>query len=62
MDLKNLEEPLFRMLRNVPIGFRGEKILEVMADREIPFQRATWYIKIVRLNELVCYGNHDTFH
>ena len=53
LDLKKIDEPLHKLLRNAPIGYRGDKILDILSEREIPLQRASWYIKIVRLNEIV---------
>jgi hypothetical protein len=45
--------PLGMLARNVPHGFKGEKLLETLAIKQVPFLRATWYIKIVGLSEMV---------
>lgn len=45
--------PLRKLARNVPHGFKGEKLLETLASKQVPFLRATWYIKIVGLSEMV---------
>lgn len=45
--------PLRKLARNVPHGFKGEKLLETLAIKQVPFLRATWYIKIVGLSEMV---------
>ncbi|KAI9267828.1 hypothetical protein BY458DRAFT_511485 [Sporodiniella umbellata] len=44
--------PLRKLARNVPHGFKGEKLLETLATKQVPFLRATWYIKIVGLSEM----------
>ncbi|KAI8985141.1 hypothetical protein BDB01DRAFT_850197 [Pilobolus umbonatus] len=44
--------PLRKLMRNVPHGFKGEKLLETLAAKHVPFLRATWYIKIVGLSEM----------
>ncbi|KAF9994218.1 RNA polymerase II mediator complex subunit, partial [Entomortierella chlamydospora] len=36
----------------VPHGFKSEKLLESLAQRQVPMLRATWYIKIVALSEM----------
>ncbi|KAI8372975.1 uncharacterized protein BYT42DRAFT_501141 [Radiomyces spectabilis] len=43
---------LRKLARNVPHGFKGEKLLETLAARQVPFLRATWYIKVVGLSEM----------
>lgn len=45
--------PLKQLARNVPHGFKGDKLLETLAAKQVPFLRATWYIKIVGLSEMV---------
>ncbi|RCI02228.1 RNA polymerase II mediator complex subunit, partial [Rhizopus stolonifer] len=44
--------PLRKLARNVPHGFKGEKLLEALASKQVPFLRATWYIKTVGLSEM----------
>ncbi|KAI8979595.1 hypothetical protein BDF20DRAFT_870542 [Mycotypha africana] len=44
--------PLRKLARNVPHGFKGEKLLETLAAKQVPFSRATWYIKLVGLSEM----------
>ncbi|KAG0946548.1 hypothetical protein G6F57_003198 [Rhizopus arrhizus] len=44
--------PLRKLAKNVPHGFKGEKLLETLATKQVPFLRATWYIKIVGLSEM----------
>jgi len=43
---------LRRLSKSVPHGFKAEKLLETLAQRQVPMLRATWYIKIVALSEL----------
>ena len=52
-DLANSTIPLCRLTRNVPHGFKNERLLETLAAKQGPFLRATWYIKIVGLSEMV---------
>ncbi|CEP10050.1 hypothetical protein [Parasitella parasitica] len=51
-DLAGGIVPLKRLASNVPHGFKGEKLLETLAAKQVPFLRATWYIKIVGLSEM----------
>ncbi|KAG0305990.1 RNA polymerase II mediator complex subunit [Dissophora globulifera] len=39
-------------ITGVPHGFKSEKLLETLAQRQVPMLRATWYIKIVALSEM----------
>ncbi|KAF9335702.1 RNA polymerase II mediator complex subunit [Podila minutissima] len=43
---------LRKLSKSVPHGFKSEKLLEVLAQRQVPMLRATWYIKIVALSEM----------
>ncbi|KAF8928477.1 RNA polymerase II mediator complex subunit [Dissophora ornata] len=43
---------LRRLSKSVPRGFKSEKLLEALAQRQVPMLRATWYIKIVALTEM----------
>ncbi|KAI1317908.1 RNA polymerase II mediator complex subunit [Mortierella claussenii] len=43
---------LRRLSKSVPHGFKSEKLLETLAQRQVPMLRATWYIKIVALSEM----------
>lgn len=52
-DLANPTKPLNKLARNAPHGFKNEKLLETLAAKQVPFLRATWYIKIVGLSEMV---------
>ncbi|KAL1916568.1 uncharacterized protein VTP21DRAFT_5759 [Calcarisporiella thermophila] len=51
-DLAGGIVPLRKLARNVPHGFKGERLLEALAQRQVPLLRATWYIKVVGMNEL----------
>ncbi|ORZ24760.1 hypothetical protein BCR42DRAFT_343237 [Absidia repens] len=51
-ELANGAVPLRTLSRNVPHGYKGEKLLETLAARQVPFLRATWYIKVVGLSEM----------
>eukprot|EP01133_Synstelium_polycarpum_P008380 gene8380-9850_t len=43
-------EPLQKLAQHVPHGYKGETLLKMFLDNQIPLIRATWYTKIV-------YGN-----
>lgn len=45
--------PLSKLARSVPHGYKGERLLETLAARQVPFLRATWFIKVVGLSEMV---------
>ncbi|KAI9307637.1 hypothetical protein BJ944DRAFT_261581 [Cunninghamella echinulata] len=51
-ELANGTVTLRKLARNVPHGYKGEKLLETLATRQVPFLRAIWYIKIVGLSEM----------
>jgi Transcription mediator complex subunit Med12 len=55
-DLAEGVVPLRKLARNVPHGFKGEKLLDTLAAKQVPFMRATWYIKIVGMNEMVSFS------
>lgn len=52
-ELANGAVPLQKLSKNVPHGYKGEKLLETLAARQVPYLRATWYIKVVGLSEMV---------
>lgn len=45
-------EPLQKLSLNVPHGSKGEALLKVLVEKEVPLMRATWYIKVIYLNML----------
>ncbi|ORX59031.1 hypothetical protein DM01DRAFT_1318605 [Hesseltinella vesiculosa] len=51
-ELANGVAPLRKLAKGVPHGYKGDKLLEMLAAKQIPFLRATWYIKIVGLSEM----------
>ncbi|KAG0046967.1 RNA polymerase II mediator complex subunit, partial [Linnemannia elongata] len=52
--------PLRRLSKSVPHGFKAEKLLEALAQRQVPMLRATWYIKIVALSEMQAQRNRPS--
>ncbi|KAG0270717.1 RNA polymerase II mediator complex subunit, partial [Linnemannia exigua] len=52
--------PLRRLSKSVPHGFKSEKLLEALAQRQVPMLRATWYIKIVALSEMQAQRNRPS--
>ncbi|KAI8149564.1 hypothetical protein BJV82DRAFT_504484 [Fennellomyces sp. T-0311] len=51
-ELASGTQSLRKLARNVPHGFKGEKLLETLAARQVPFLRAAWCIKVVGLSEM----------
>lgn len=43
---------LRRLSKSVPHGFKSDKLLDTLAQRQVPLLRASWYIKIVALSEM----------
>jgi hypothetical protein len=52
-ELADNSVPLLKLSKNVPHGFKGEKLLEMLVNRKIESSRATWYIRLIGLNEIV---------
>ncbi|CAH7686244.1 hypothetical protein BY996DRAFT_4576748 [Phakopsora pachyrhizi] len=51
-DLADGSVPLLKLSKNVPHGFKGEKLLEMLVNRRIDATRATWYIRLIGHNEV----------
>ncbi|KAA1087203.1 RNA polymerase II mediator complex subunit [Puccinia graminis f. sp. tritici] len=51
-ELADSSVPLLKLSKNVPHGFKGEKLLEMLVSRKIDSSRATWYIRLIGLNEI----------
>jgi hypothetical protein len=52
--LAKLDDSLHAMGKTAPNGFQGSQLIRSLAANDVPFLRATWYIKIVHLNEVSC--------
>jgi hypothetical protein len=52
-ELADDSVPLLKLSRNVPHGFKGQKLLEMLVSRKIECSQATWYIRVIGLNEIV---------
>lgn len=52
-DLANANVPLAKLAKSVPHGYRGEKLLEMLIQRNVPVNRAAWYIQVVGASEIV---------
>lgn len=53
-ELADPKVPLLKLSKNVPHGFKGEKLLEMLVQRRVDPARAVWYIQLIGLNEIVC--------
>ncbi|PLW25474.1 hypothetical protein PCASD_24991 [Puccinia coronata f. sp. avenae] len=51
--------PLLKLSKNVPHGFKGEKLLEMLVSRKIECSRATWYIQLIGLDEINAQRNKN---
>jgi hypothetical protein len=52
-DLSNPAIPLEKLSRNVPHGYKGDKLLEMLCNRRVPVERAGWYIRAIGGIEIV---------
>ena len=43
--------------KGVPHGYKGESLLNELNQFQIPFLRATWFIKVIQLNSRKSCGN-----
>ena len=51
-DLANPTIPL-QKLGSIPHGYKGEKLLEILLLKEVPINRAIWYIRALGAAEIV---------
>jgi len=58
-ELADTSVPLLKLSKNVPHGFKGEKLLEMLVSRKIDSSRATWYIRLIGLNEINAQRNKN---
>lgn len=52
-DLANPSIPLSKLSKNVPHGYRGEKLLDMIFARKVLVERAVWYIRAIGAIEIV---------
>lgn len=58
-ELADNSVPLLKLSKNIPHGFKGEKLLEMLVNRKIDCARATWYIRLIGLNEINAQRNKN---
>lgn len=51
-DLANPAQSLRRLARGIPHGIRGRQILEQVCNKNVPVNRAIWFIRVINVNEL----------
>ena len=51
-DLANPSQSLRRLARGVPHGIRGRHLLEQVCTKNVPVNRAIWFIRVISVNEL----------
>jgi mediator of RNA polymerase II transcription subunit 12, fungi type len=51
-DLANPSQSLRRLARGVPHGIRGRHLLEQVCSKNVPVNRAIWFIRVISVNEL----------
>ena len=52
-ELANAAVPISKLAKSVPHGYKGEKLLQMLVDRNIPLNRAVWYIRTNGATEIV---------
>lgn len=52
-DLANPLVPLEKLSRNVPHGYRGDKLLDMLCVKQVKVERAVWYIRAIGGIEIV---------
>jgi mediator of RNA polymerase II transcription subunit 12, fungi type len=53
-DLANPNFPIHRFAKNVPHGFKGLDLLEMLYGKDVPVDRAAWFIQVLGAHEVVC--------
>eukprot|EP00741_Cyanophora_paradoxa_P016080 tig00000042_g15522.t2 len=43
--------PLRELASTVPHGFKGQTLLDMLVENQVPILRATWYVKVIYLNQ-----------
>ncbi|KAG0147916.1 hypothetical protein CROQUDRAFT_42064 [Cronartium quercuum f. sp. fusiforme G11] len=62
-ELADPDVPLLKLSKNVPHGYKGEKLLDMLVQRRIEPARAVWYIRLIGLNEIIAQRNkNDLMH
>jgi mediator of RNA polymerase II transcription subunit 12, fungi type len=51
-DLANPSQSLRRLARGVPHGIKGRQLLEQVCSKNVPINRAIWFIRVISVNEL----------
>jgi mediator of RNA polymerase II transcription subunit 12 len=51
-DLANPSQSLRRLARGVPHGIRGRHLLDQVCSKNVPVNRAIWFIRVISVNEL----------
>lgn len=51
-DLANPSQSLRRLARGVPHGIKGRQLLEQVCNKNVPINRAIWFIRVISVNEL----------
>ena len=51
-DLATPSQSLRRLARGIPHGIRGRQILEQVCSKNVPINRAIWFIRVINVNEL----------
>ena len=52
-ELANPVVPISKLAKSVPHGYRNEKLLQMLLDRDVPLSRAVWYIRTNGATEIV---------
>lgn len=52
-ELANPAVPISKLSRSVPHGYKGEKLLAMLVEKQVPVGRAVWYIRTNGATEIV---------
>ncbi|KAH9810188.1 hypothetical protein DFH28DRAFT_1184889 [Melampsora americana] len=58
-ELADPTVPLLKLSKNVPHGYKGEKLLEMLVQRRVEPVRAVWYIRLIGLNDIIAQRNKN---
>ncbi|EGF99284.1 uncharacterized protein MELLADRAFT_94780 [Melampsora larici-populina 98AG31] len=58
-ELADPHVPLLKLSKNVPHGYKGEKLLEMLVQRRVEPVRAVWYIRLIGLNDIIAQRNKN---
>ena len=52
-DLINPATPFAKLAKNVPHGYKGDKLLDLLVSKRVPVARGVWFIKVCGASDIV---------